>query len=339
ILSPRPFVPSLETSVKEKNLNLVRATRIPLIGRWWKSGLPRYLRKNHFDLFHGTNFELPLTSDCATVLTIHDLSTLLLPHTHEGRNVARAKERLPGFAKAATMIVSPTDAIRQEIHEHLRIPLDKIVAIHEAARDCFQPLHFDETASIRKRFGVEGQFILYVGTVEPRKNLLRLVQAFEQCRREYEEPLQLVIAGRTGWMVNELYDYVRYSDAREAIVFSGYLSDRELQELYSSCVLFLYPSHYEGFGLPPLEAMACGAPVIASNIDSIMEVTGSAARLVKPEVPDLKTAMLDLLMNWEARETLSRRGKQRAAQFSWSQTARRMREVYVEAIERFRAGK
>ena len=332
IVSPRRF---LDAPKEPANLRCVRPTINPMLRSWWQSNLTRYLRQQSIDIFHGTNFELPANPPCATVVTIHDLSTLIYPQLHEQKNVARAKRRLPGTAAAATLIVTPTEAIRREVHEHLHIPLDRIIAVAEAARDCLRPLAISETAITRRRLGIGDEFILYVGTVEPRKNLQSLVRAFEEIQNGHQQ-LQLVIAGKTGWMVEDLFKYVNRSSARDRIVFTGYLSDEELRALYSSCTLFTYPSIYEGFGLPPLEAMACGAPVVAGRIPSISEVVGNSACLVDPEPSLLSGAIRELLANPSARQELAEKGRRRATEFSWVRTAETMRELYVAAATRFK---
>lgn len=336
VVSPRSFVSSVDAENGTANLRFSRATVSPLTRHWWSLGLPRYIRKNQIQLFHGTNFEVPLRSECPTVLTIHDLSTLLYPETHEGRIVRRARRRLPMMARAATMIIMPTEAIRREVHEHLQIPLARLVAIPEAARSCFLRLEFEQTADTRKRLGVGDEFLLYVGTIEPRKNLMTLVRAFEEVLNRRESHLQLVVAGRKGWMVDDLLGYVKQSRAASRIIFTGYLSDDQLSALYSSCTLFVYPSLYEGFGLPPLEAMACGAPVIVSRIPSIQEVAGTAARLVSSEnVSELTEAIIELLDDALLRQQLSIAGISRASEFSWDRTARQVQDVYCQAIDIF----
>ena len=333
VVSPRSFVPSVDAENGAANLRFSRATVSPLTRRWWSLGLPRYIRKHQIQLFHGTNFEVPLRTDCPTVLTIHDLSMLLYPQTHKGRIVRRARRRLPLMARAATMIITDTETIRQEINEHLQIPLARIVTVSGAARSCFRRLEFEQTADTRKRLGIGDEFLLYVGTIEPRKNLLTLVRAFEAVMSRRKSRLQLVIAGRKGWMVDDLFAYVKRSPVASSIIFTGYLSDDQLAALYSSCTLFVYPSLYEGFGLPPLEAMACGAPVIASRIPSIAEVVGAAAKLIAPErVTELTEAIVQLLDDAPLRQRLSLAGKKCVAEFSWAQAARTVRDVYQQAI-------
>jgi glycosyltransferase involved in cell wall biosynthesis len=251
--------------------------------------------------------------------------------------VRRARRRLPLMARAATMIVTPTESVRREVHEHLQIPLERIATVPEAARSCFRRLEAAQTVQTRNRLGIQEEFLLFVGTVEPRKNLTMLVRAFEEVLRVRERPLQLVIAGREGWLVDDLFTDLKRSPAAKNILFTGYLNDEDLCALYSSCAVFVYPSLYEGFGLPPLEAMASGAPVIASRIPSIEEVVGPAARLVSPEsVAELTEAIIELLSSEGTRENLSAAGTRCAAEFSWNLTARLTRVVYAKAMERFR---
>jgi glycosyltransferase involved in cell wall biosynthesis len=298
-------------------------------------GLPKYIRKQEIQVFHGTNFEVPLTGKCPSVITIHDLSMVLHPQTHERRGVRRARKRLPMMARAATMVVTPTEVVRQEVHAHLQIPLDRIVTIPEAARSAFRRQDPARTEIVRKRLKITQPFVLYVGTVEPRKNLLNLVRAFEHVFSECDFSLQLVIAGRKGWMVDDLFRHVKRSSAAEQIIFTGYLSDDDLCALYSSCALFAYVSLYEGFGLPPLEAMACGAPVIASRIPSLSETIGEAALLVGPtDVQELANNIRSLLQNENLRTQLARKGLQRSSELSWDRTAQLTRAVYDEALAR-----
>jgi len=239
------------------------------------------------------------------------------------------------MTKAATMVVTPTEVVRQEVHEHLQIPLDRIVAIPEAARSVFRRQDPAGTKIVRKRLKITQPFVLYVGTVEPRKNLLSLVRAFEHVLSECDFSLQLVIAGRKGWMVDDLFRYVKRSPAAEQIIFTGYLSDDDLCALYSSCALFVYVSLYEGFGLPPLEAMACGAPVIASRIPSLSETVGEAAMLVAPtDVHELAHNIRSLLENEHLRMQLVRKGLQRTSELTWNRTAQLTRAVYDQALAR-----
>ena len=336
VVSPRAYISSVNSHRTTGNLTFTRSRSGLWNRRWWSIGLPRHLRKHSVDVFHGANFEVPLQKVCPAVITIHDLCMLLHATTQERKLVRRAQTRLPVMARAATMIVTPTATVRQEVHEHLDIPLDQIVAIPESARDCFRPLNEAETLAVRQSLGLNARYLLYVGTIEPRKNLGTLLAAFEQIRRVHSTPLQLVLAGRKGWLVDDLLDRVKRSPVSGQIVIPGYLKDDELCALYSSCAAFVYPSSYEGFGLPPLEAMACGAPVVVSRIPSLVEVTGTAAKTFAfDDLDELTQTLLELLGSEHLRRAMSEAGLRRAAEFSWASTAKRTRAVYVEAIERF----
>lgn len=320
------------------NLKIERVRVGPLGRHWWSAGLPRYIRRNDLELFHGTNYDVPLWRRCATVLTIHDLSLLLHPETHPRRSVKRARRRLPLMVRTADAVITPTESVRREVCEFLKTSPEKVFAIPEAARACFRPLAFAETEDVRRRLGIGGDFLLTVGTLEPRKNLSLLVSAFEDVARAHSQnSIQLVIAGGRGWLSGPLFEAIKKSPARDRIVLTDYLHDDDLRALYASCRAFIYPSIYEGFGLPPLEAMACGAPVIASRIASLQETTGGAALLFDPtSAKELTQNILRLLQDENARRELSTAGQRRAAEFSWENTARLTWSVYEEALRRSR---
>jgi glycosyltransferase involved in cell wall biosynthesis len=190
------------------------------LGRhWWAAGLPRYVRRRGLRLFHGTNFDVPLWGGAATVLTIHDLSLLLHPETHERRRVTRARRRLPLMARVANSIITPTESVRREVCEHLRVAPAKVFAVPEAARAVFRPMRFEETEGARRALGVGEEFILAVGTLEPRKNLTALLRAFEEIVRERPSSgLQLVIAGGRGWLSAPLLEAVERSPPPRRLV-------------------------------------------------------------------------------------------------------------------------
>jgi glycosyltransferase involved in cell wall biosynthesis len=308
------------------------------IGRhWWAAGLPRHIRQNKYKIFHGTNYDVPLWRGCATVLTIHDLSILLHPETHTRRSVRRARRRLPLMVRIADAIITPTESVRRELCELFNVAPEKVFAIPEAARECFRPMEFADTESVRQRFGVGDEFLLAVGTIEPRKNLSVLINAFEEViRADPASSLQLVIAGGAGWLSGPLFEAIERSPVTNRILLTDYLHDDDLRALYASCRAFIYPSLYEGFGLPPLEAMACGAPVITSDIPSLKETTSGAAMLFDPRrFEDLAEKLISLLRDKNARLQLANAGLQHASQFSWARAARETLGVYDEALRTF----
>lgn len=328
LISPRPFEPAAITNAEPANLSTVYSKPNALHRRWWSFGLPAYLRRNSIALFHGTNFEVPLRGNCPSVVTIHDLSLLLHSNTHEARAVLRGRLRLPRMARQATLIITDSEQVRREVCEHLDVPAEKVFAIPLAPQPHFAPLSPAATIETRRRLGIEDEFVLFTGTIEPRKNLATLLTAFDEVLRTTSLRPQLVIAGKVGWKQNDLFKHV----ITDRVKLVGYVSDADLRALYSSCRAFVYPSIYEGFGLPPLEAMACGAPVIASAVPS---VTPRVARVISPaDVHALAKSIVELTSDADVRRSLSEAGLKHAAEFSWAKTAMLTGEVYREALTR-----
>jgi glycosyltransferase involved in cell wall biosynthesis len=317
------------------NLRTAQADERALNKHWWTIGLPLYIRQNrNIALFHGTNYSVPFWNHCPTIVTIHDLSLFLHPHTHEEKLVHEAKRYFPATARAASKIITDSESVKREICEHLRVRPEKIAVVPLAPRRAFQPVAPGQAEECRRRLGVADDFLLFVGTVEPRKNLLTLVRALAELKRhtDFQCP-QLVIAGQKGWLTDELFALIEQSALSQRILFTGYISDADLAALYSSCRISVYPSLYEGFGLPPLEAMSCGAPVITSRIPVIRETVGEAARLIEPtNATELAHSIIGLWESEEERKRLSKLGRIRAAEFTWERTARLTLDVYGEVL-------
>ena len=339
LVSPAPFSSSALEEINQANLSNLRAVHLKtsrIRGHWWAVGLPLYVTKARFDLFHGTNFEVPFWNR-HSVVTIHDLSALLHREKHRDSLARRARLRLPIVAKLARKIITPTESVKREVCEHLRVKANKVIAIPSAARQSFRPVPSEQTVETRKRLAIEDGFLLFVGTLEPRKNLLTLLKAFDQIVRQTSLRPQLVITGGEGWLMDETFSFIKHSGIGDRLRLTGYLGDEELRALYSSCRIFVYPSLYEGFGLPPLEAMACGAPVIAGRVAALQEVLGSAARLFDPlNVEALAGSIVELMENDEERRRMVSNGLKHAAKFSWAETARRTLNVYRDAVSEAR---
>lgn len=341
LVSPRPpntLAANASQCLIPANLHYVRLRPGLLNWRWWSLSLPLYLRWRPFDLFHGTNYDIPLWTRRPSVVTIHDLSLLLHADTHEGHLVRRGLRRLPLMAQSATMIITPSQSVKQEVCANLNIESSKVAVTPLAPRSIFRRIEREQTRETRRRLGVTDDFILFVGTIEPRKNLITLAQAFVEMLRTTSLCPQLVIAGQEGWLMNDFFSFIKEAGLHDRVCFTGYLGDEDLRALYSSCSVFVYPSLYEGFGLPPLEAMACGAPVIASQVPAILEAVGEAACLVNPkDVQELAGAIVRLLVDKQAREQLSLTGIERVKDFTWERTARCTVEVYREALQMARS--
>jgi glycosyltransferase involved in cell wall biosynthesis len=332
LISPFPFTDTViaelnNTSLPNLILNNPKASTFRR--RWWAIGLPLFLRQNSFDVFHGTNYEVPLWSRKRNVLTIHDLSLQLHPQFHEDKLVRRARRRLPLMIRSAAVIIAVSESMKREICEHLKVKPERVVVTPEAPRKTFRPLAASETLAIRQRLGIGQDFILSVGTIEPRKNLLTLARALDRILRTTSLTPQLVIAGGKGWLMDNFYSFIKSRGIEDNVRLIGYTSDHDLRALYSSCRVCVYPSLYEGFGLPPLEAMACGAPLITSQIPAITETVGRSALLIDPlNVEELADSIVKLWNDQGERNRLSQAGRERAAQFTWEQTARLTLEAY-----------
>ncbi len=279
-------------------------------------------------LFHATEHLLLPLRGIPTVLTVHDLIFRHLPEHHKPLNRWYLNATLPLYCRRADHIIAVSEATRRDLMVAYSLPAEKITVIHEAADPRFRLPAPGAVARARTAYGLPEEYLLYVGTIEPRKNLPRLLHAWEPLYEAGTAP-PLVIAGRRGWLADDFYAALERSPCREAVFFTGYVQDDDLPALYGGATAFLFPSLYEGFGLPPLEAMACGAPVICSNTSSLPEVVGEAALTVGPTETDaLRAALHRLLSQPELQAELRARGLQRAAQFSWERAARETLAVY-----------
>lgn len=282
---------------------------------WWLIGLPRLLRQKSFDVFHGTDFSVPYLPVRPAVMTVHDLS----PWRDSGAS-DRVRRRTPWLLRLglATMVITPSQAVRSELIESFGLAPEEVVAIPEAAAEHFTPSL--EAPPPRPYF-------LYVGTIEARKNVDIAIAAWHELRHSYD--VDLVLAGR----IREGYPPLPCLPGLRVL---GETSEAELPYLYTHAIGCLYLSSYEGFGLPVLEAMQCGAPVIAAKQAAICELAGEACLLEPPrDTRAVAAAMRNLLLNPELRGELKQRGLRRAQQFSWRKTAELTRRVYATAIRRF----
>jgi glycosyltransferase involved in cell wall biosynthesis len=298
-------------------LNLQRggAPRNAIERRWWLWGIFREMSRLHADLIHGPDFAVPYIPRYPSVLTLHDLSPWMDEKWHHAADRVRGRTPLLLELGLATMIITPGESVRKQAMERFRLRPERVVAVPEAAAAWFRP-----ATSLAPP---TRDYFLFVGTLEPRKNLSELLQAWREVRREF--PIDLVLAGRRRADFPELAP-------EPGLQILGEVPDKQLPELYSSALAFVYPSFYEGFGLPVLEAMQCGACVIASP--AVKEVGGDAPLYVSG-VRELADAMRLVVTD---RPLLRRRQQdslERAAQFSWERTARMTYKIYQEARSRF----
>lgn len=299
------------------------ALRIPL-------GMPLAIRSARCDLLHVT-YIAPPRPGCPTVVTVHDLSYLAHPEWLSWRVRVTLDLLVPRSVRAAARVIAISDFTRQDLVQRYGLSPEKIAVVPLAAGANFAPL--PDAAARPLPTGIREPFILAVGNLEPRKNLATLIDAFAELVRQQTFAGALVIVGEAKYRGEEAAGAVARLGLGGRVIFTGFIDDATLRLLYNRAILFAYPSLYEGFGLPLLEAMACGCPVVASNATAIPQTAGDAAILVDPRsVAGLTAAMARVIGDPELARRMSVDGRAQAARFSWTRTAELTRRVYQEAL-------
>jgi len=329
----RNFREALQRQYGER-VTFIGSSFPPKLRRWiWQSSdfMPVEGIIGEVDLYHGTNLVMPPLSRAKGVLTLYDLTFLLLPEYHV-RGMKSFACHTKRYAERADGLIAISEQTRQDAIEHLGIPPERIRVTLLAADERYRVLEDRQAvAAVSARYGIDREFILYTGTLEPRKNVPALVRAFHRLKRETKLPHKLVLAGKKGWLYEDIFAEVRTLGVEHDVIFTGYVPDEDLPVLYNGASLFAYPSFYEGFGLPPLEAMACGCPVVTSNTSSLPEVVGDAGIMVDPRQPDaLADAMARVLGDSELATDMRIRGLARAATFSWERCSRETLSLYQD---------
>ena len=243
-------------------------------------------------------------------------------------------------AKKAARIATVSEYSRQDLLDIYKLSPEKVVVTYNGVESSFtpQPSVPNEAEAVRKRFGVSRDFLLAVGSLQPRKNLVRLIRAYARLRSEREDfRPQLVIVGRKLWLASEIFDEVKRQRWADDVILTGYVADEDLPALYRAARAFVYPSLFEGFGLPPLEAMASGTPVVTSDVSSLPEITGDAALLIDPnDERALANALIEIMNNDRLRAELREKGIAQAKKFTWRDAAEKTLRLYKEAYTAFR---
>ncbi|MGI5917744.1 MAG: glycosyltransferase family 4 protein [Anaerolineae bacterium] len=291
--------------------------------------LPIELSTKGLDVLHSPDFIPPFRRNCRSVITIHDLAFLLYPHVLT-KDSARYYGQIDEAVRSTDAVIAVSQATKNDIIRLVGGPEHKIRVIYEAASPIFRPMRSPAlTRRVQERFGIDTPFVLCVGTIEPRKNVPMLLRAFRQLLDDYHPTVKLALAGQKGWLYDEVFQLITDLNLADDVLFLGRVSTEELLWLYNAAELLVTPSIYEGFGLTPLEAMACGTPVVVSNVSSLPEVVSDAGLLVDPNSPDeLTIAMWRLLSDRELHHSLSEKGLRRAAYFSWDKAARETLDLY-----------
>ncbi|HXF60215.1 MAG TPA: glycosyltransferase family 1 protein [Caldilineaceae bacterium] len=317
--------------------------RPPVRILWEQAVLPGALRAAGADLVHGLVNVLPLAAPIPGVVTVHDLSFLRLP----GHFPPLKRLYLSALCRASVLRAAHIIAVSRQTASDLvhfwRVSPARVSMIPNGVDSRFRPASAQEAAAFRAAKGLPERYWLYLGTLEPRKNLTLLLEAFARWRRQAppaDQGVQLVLAGAQGWYYQAIYARAHDLGLHEAVRFPGYVADEELPDWYRAAEAFLYPSRFEGFGLPVLEAMACGAPVLCSNAAGVREVAGEAALLLPPDDAGAWVAGFTLIAGQPAlRAALRAAGLARARRFSWSATAAQTLDVYAQALQNTHAAR
>jgi glycosyltransferase involved in cell wall biosynthesis len=305
-----------------------------IIDRLWKSPIPRKWILGNVDVLHSTTFCAPRDHFGKLIVTIYDVSFLTLPHCHIEANRIHCLNGTSDAVKYADRIIAISHHGKTELVKYFNVDPDKIVVTHLAAKDIFIPCGLNEQNRVLEKYNIPRNYIFTVGSFEPRKNIGTLVRAYVNLPESIKKHHPLVIAGGRGWLNTDI-DALIASQDPSMIRRIGYVDEKDLPGLYSAAAVFVYPSLYEGFGLPILEAMSCGAPVITSNTSSMPEISGDAALFFDPtDIRQLTTYLFKVLENEKLRKELSRKGIDRARLFSWEKTAKETLKIYETLYSR-----
>ena len=331
--NPGPQMPE-RTNVTERPLGISDRW---LSALWFRLRvpIPIDLVTGPVDIFHFPNFVLPPVRGGKTVVTVHDLSFLLHPECADEGLRAYLERAVPSAVRNADFVVVDSANTQNELICLLDADPKRVEVVYPAVDDHFYPIT-DEALleATRKQYSLNYPFLLNVSVIEPRKNMPRLLQAFARLKREMNIPHRMVFVGGLGWMYESVFQTVEDLGLTDQVVFLGYVPDEDLAPIYNLADLFVYPSIYEGFGIPPLEAMACGTPVVASNSSSLPEAIGDAGIMVRPtDVDAIADAIHRVLSNPGLHADLSRRGLEQAKKFTWQASAEQVLSIYRRIAE------
>jgi glycosyltransferase involved in cell wall biosynthesis len=318
------------------NLPNITARQVPATNDrlWTLYAFGRALKRDAVDIAH-TQYTTPLVAPCPIVTTVHDISFRLYPEWFPRRHRTLLNLTVPGAMRRAAHVITDSEGSRRDILRVYRLPQNQVSCVHLAAAPEFTPLEVSAArAAIQGRLKFEGPYLLSVGVLQPRKNLPLLLEGFARALRSADFPHRLVLTGKRGWEVEDLHRLVQRLQITDRVVWTDYVEDAELPALYNCADALAYPSLYEGFGLPPLEAMACGTPVLVSNAPAMPEIAGDAA-LILPVMDAVAWggAIARVLTDSSCRAELRRAGLARAALFTWRDTALKTLEIYRRCLE------
>ncbi|MCM8772721.1 MAG: glycosyltransferase family 4 protein [Candidatus Omnitrophica bacterium] len=316
----------------KKNFSIIKVSINPFLRFFINIPISTHLKK--LNLLH-TQYILPFFTYCPGLITVHDVSFLRYPELFPKNLYFKLKLLLPYNLKKAKKIITDSQFSKEEILKFYRIEEKKIEVIYCGVSEIFRKICNDKKEEILNKYGIRSSYILTVSNLQPRKNLKRLIKAYTSILKKKKDfPYNLVIVGKKSWLFSEIFEEIRNSNFSKKIILTGYVPENELVYLYNYAEIFVYPSLYEGFGLPVLESMACGTPVITSNRTSLPEIAGDAALFVDPENEnEIEKAIIEIIENKKLKEELIKKGNERIKLFSWKETAKKTIETYKSILQ------
>lgn len=324
--------------------NQIKLVRVPLDAKPWRMSvlLAYYARLNMdrwlpaSDIFHATDHLLPPLNNSGSVFTIHDLIFRFFPEYHLPLNRWFLDLMLPKFMQRAEAMIAVSENTKRDVIRLMNIPAEKISVIYEGVHSSFRPIESHaELERVRAAYQLPPRFILFFSTIEPRKNLVTLLDAYAELVKQNADTPPLVVMGRKGWLYQATLQHIQDLGLTQRVILTDWVDSRDVPCVLNLADVFVFPSLYEGFGLTPLEAMACGAPVISSNASSLPEVIGDAGILVAPrDVGGFVQAITRVLEDTPLRQDLRLRGLQQARKFTWERTARETLAVYESVLKK-----
>jgi glycosyltransferase involved in cell wall biosynthesis len=331
------FAPKLdETGLSLQEFDIYQKNRVSPRLLWMNTRLPKSIATTKPDLCHFPNYLMPVPNfNAPSIVTMYDMSVYSSPEFHPTKTVLVHQAVMPIAARRASAIITISESARQDILHYLPVPPEKVQVIYAGVAPHFHARHDHEIEEqIRQRYNLNFPFVLTVGTLEPRKNQVRLIQAFAELVKQERLPHHLVVAGSHGWKESPIWETVQKSGIEERLHFLGYVPSQTLPHLYHMATAFAFPSLHEGFGLPVLEAMACGTPVLTSHIAALVELTGSAAYTVDPlSTQEIAAGLYCLLTCSADTEILKQKGLERAKAFAWQTAARQTLRLYKDVYD------
>jgi glycosyltransferase involved in cell wall biosynthesis len=319
-----------------KNFNVKNISENRKDNFWDEVNIPNILKDSDIELYHvpQNGVGLPEDKKCPVIITLHDVIPYRMPETVGPTYLKIFLEQMPEIIPQCDGIITVSEFSKEDIIKAFNFPKEKIFVTHLAPENIYKPISKDISKElIAKEYGIDGKFILYIGGFSPRKNILGLIEAFSILDRKYNQGFKLVIAGKKGISYEKYKNRAAMLGVEDKVLFPGFIELDHLPYLYNSSELFVYPSFYEGFGLPPVEAMACGLPVITSNTTSIPEIVKDSAILINPaNVDELAEAMNRAVQDEKLRDELIVKGLIRASELTWQDTARKTVIAYDKII-------